>query len=71
MNDLKEVEKALDWVALNRTSLTQQAEREGHTLAAEILVLEQFMRLDPSGSLEFPGLSTLFLLKIELYHIEK
>jgi hypothetical protein len=66
---LKEVEKALDWVALNRANLTHQAEQTGDSLAAEILVLEQLVRLDPSGSNEFPGVSALFLLKIEMYHM--
>jgi len=68
---LKEVDKALDWVALNRARLKQQAEQENHALAAEILVLEQMVRLDPSGSDEFPGLAALFLLKIEMYHLEQ
>ncbi|MAS34844.1 MAG: hypothetical protein CL610_12610 [Anaerolineaceae bacterium] len=68
---MKEVEKALDWVALNRASLTEDAEVHGHTLAAEILVLEQLVRFDPTGANEFPGLTALFLLKIELYHLRK
>ncbi len=67
---MKEVEKALDWVALNRASLARKAE-EGDSLAAEILVLEQLARLDPSGSKEFPHLTTLFLLKVEMYHMKK
>ncbi len=66
---LKEMAKALDWVALNRASLLRQAEEGGDSLAAEILVLEQLVRFDPTGSNEFPGVSALFLLKIELYHL--
>lgn len=66
---MKEVAKALDWVALNRVSLLRQAEQDGDSLAAEILVLEQLVRFDPSGSNEFPGVSALFLLKIEMYHL--
>ncbi|MBZ0300805.1 MAG: hypothetical protein K8J31_13730 [Anaerolineae bacterium] len=71
MNILTEMDKALDWVALNRVTLTYEAEHEVNTLAAEILVLEQMVRLDPSGSNEFPGVSALFLIKIELYHLQK
>ena len=67
---MKEVDKALDWVALNRAGLTALAD-DGQALAAEILVLEQLVRLDPSGSNEFPGLTALFLLKIEMYHMTK
>jgi hypothetical protein len=66
---LKEVAKALDWVTLNRTTLLHQAEQDGDALAAEILVLEQLVRFDPSGSNEFPGITALFLLKIEMYHL--
>jgi hypothetical protein len=66
---LKELAKALDWVALNRAGLVRQAEENGDSLAAEILVLEQLVRFDPSGSNEFPGVSALFLLKIEMYHL--
>jgi hypothetical protein len=66
---LKEVAKALDWVTLNRATLLHQAEQDGDALAAEILVLEQLVRFDPSGSNEFPGITALFLLKIEMYHL--
>lgn len=66
---MKEFEKALDWVTLNRVRLQREAEQDSNALAAEILVLEQLVRVDPSGSREFPGLTALFLIKVEMYHL--